>query len=94
MKFFRDILTEFDKTTNEKAFSQGRVYLLVSVIAYYVVLGLLTGAGMHKNSELDLNKFRIVIDALEFAMVLFSGYVFGGKIVNIFNAIKPNQDKS
>jgi hypothetical protein len=34
----------------------------------------------------------VVIDALEFAMVLFGGYVFGGKIVDVFKILRPNLD--
>jgi hypothetical protein len=94
MKFFRDILTEINNKTNSREWSQGRVYLMISVIAYYTVLTVLTVAGMHKQNDIDLNKFRIVIDALEFAMVLFGGYVFGGKIVSVFNAIKSPEKES
>jgi len=94
MKFFRDILTEINNKTNSREWSQGRVYLMISVIAYYAVLTVLTVAGMHRDNNVDLNKFRIVIDALEFAMVLFGGYVFGGKIVNVFNAIKSPEKES
>lgn len=90
MKFFRDILKETDKTTNETKFSQGRVYMLVSVVAYYLTIGVLLAAGMHATSDIDLTKFKVVIDALEFAMVLFGGYVFGGKIVDVFKVLRPD----
>jgi hypothetical protein len=92
MKFFRDILKETDTTTNETKFSQGRVYMLVSVVAYYLTIGVLLAAGMHKTADVDLTKFKVVIDALEFAMVLFGGYVFGGKIVDVFKILRPNTD--
>ena len=92
MKFFRDILKETDTTTNETKFSQGRVYMLVSVVAYYLTIGVLLAAGMHKTTDVDLTKFKVVIDALEFAMVLFGGYVFGGKIVDVFKILRPNID--
>ena len=92
MKFFRDILKETDKTTNETKFSQGRVYMLVSVVAYYLTIGVLLAAGMHATSDIDLTKFKVVIDALEFAMVLFGGYVFGGKIVDVFKVLRPDTD--
>jgi hypothetical protein len=87
-----NILKEFNKETGEKEFSQGRIYLLVSVVAYYLTVGILLFAGMHKSNDLDLTKFKIVIDALEFAMVLFGGYVFGGKIVDIFKILRPNTE--
>jgi hypothetical protein len=88
MKLFRDILKETDHNTQEAKFSQGRVYLLIAIIAYYLTLGILVIAGMNKNNDVDLSKFRIVVDALEFALVLFGGYVFGGKLVDIFRVLR------
>jgi hypothetical protein len=87
MKIFKDMLTEFNGKTKEKQYSQGRVYLLWSVIAYYITLGILLGAGMHKGGDLDMDKFKIIIEALEYAMVLFGGYVFGGKFLDVVKAI-------
>ena len=81
MGIFKDMLTEKGK------YSQGRVYLLWSVFAYYIVLGLLTHAGVTKG-ELDLDKFKIILDALEYSMTLFGGYVFGGKFVSAYKSIK------
>ena len=78
----KDMLKEKGK------WSQGRVYLLVSVIAYYITLGFLMFAGLHKsNNDLDLGKFEIIINALEYAMVLFGGYVFGGKFLDVVKFI-------
>lgn len=92
MKLFRDILKETDTTTQETKFSQGRVYLLIAIIAYYLTLGILVIAGMQKNNDVDLSKFRIVVDALEFALVLFGGYVLGGKIVDVFRVLRPGNE--
>jgi hypothetical protein len=79
---FKDMLKEKGK------WSQGRVYLLISVIAYYITLGFLMVAGLHKsNNDLDLDKFEIIINALEYAMVLFGGYVFGGKFLDVVKFI-------
>ena len=78
----KDMLKEKGK------WSQGRVYLLVSVIAYYITLGFLMVAGLHKsNNDLDLDKFEIIIEALEYAMVLFGGYVFGGKFLDVIKVV-------
>lgn len=78
----KDMLKEKGK------WSQGRVYLLVSVIVYYITLGFLMFAGLHKsNNNLDLDKFEIIINALEYAMVLFGGYVFGGKFLDVVKFI-------
>ena len=84
MKVFKDMLTEKTK------YSQGRVYLLVSVIAYYVTLGVLMVAGLNKSNEgdgLDMDKFEIIIEALKFAMMLFGGYVFGGKFMDVIKVV-------
>jgi hypothetical protein len=64
--------------------------MLISVVAYYLTIGVLLAAGMHKTTDIDLTKFKVVIDALEFAMVLFGGYVFGGKIVDVFKILRPD----
>ena len=87
MKLFKDMLTEFNQQTKEKQYSQGRVYLLWSVIAYYITLGILLVAGMHKGDDLDMDKFNVIIEALEYAMVLFGGYVFGGKFLDVVKVI-------
>jgi hypothetical protein len=77
MKLFKDILTERTK------YSQGRVYLFFSIVAYYTVLGILTFYGMKTGvdheTDVDLNSFEIIIESLKYAMVLFAGYVFGNK---------------
>ena len=81
------ILKENNKETGELEFSQGRIYLAISVFSYYLTLGILILTGTQKQ-DIDLDKFSIVVEALEFAMVLFAGYVFGGKIVDVFKVIK------
>jgi hypothetical protein len=81
------ILKENNPQSGELEYSQGRIYLAISVISYYLTLGILITAGIYK-SNIDLTNFTIVVDALEFAMVLFAGYVFGGKVVDIFKGIK------
>jgi hypothetical protein len=84
-RLFKDILKERNK------YSQGRVYLLWSIIAYYITLGILTLAGLKQDWDVEMDKFKMIIDALEYAMTLFGGYVFGGKFINAYQAIKsPN----
>ena len=80
-KLFTDILKEKD------VYSQGRVYLLWSVFAYYITLGILTFAGI-KKSDIDMGNFVIIVEALEYAMTLFGGYVFGGKFLEVVKAFK------
>lgn len=86
MNIFKDMLTERGK------FSQGRVYLLWAVLAYYVTLGILTVAGVRK-SDIEMGKFELIIDALEYAMTLFAGYVFGGKFVDVVKQLKGNKEE-
>jgi hypothetical protein len=81
MKIFKDILTE------NGMYSQSRIYLLWAIIAYYVTLGLLLAGGLNKTTQLDIEKFKIIIDALEYAMVLFAGYTFGGKFLGVIKTI-------
>ena len=86
-KMLTDILQERGK------YSQGRVYLLWSIVAYYLTLGILTFAGINTKWEIELEKFTIILDALEYAMTLFGGYVFGGKFITAYTAIKGAKDK-
>lgn len=88
MKFIKKITNVFkDMITEHGKYSQGRIYLLWSVLAYYVTLGILLLAGIRKESDIDMEKFRIIIEALEYAMVLFGGYVFGGKFLDMFRVV-------
>jgi hypothetical protein len=83
-KMFKDILRENGK------YSQGRVYLLWSVAAYYITLGILIIAGI-KKSDIEMDNFHMIVDALEYAMTLFGGYVFGGKFISAYSAIKGSK---
>lgn len=81
IQLLADILKEGGK------YSQGRVYLLISILAYYTTLGILTHSGLKKGSEIDLATFNNIIDALQWAMGLFAGYVFGGKGIEALKLI-------
>lgn len=81
-KLFKDILKE-----KGDKYSQGRVYLLWSVIAYYITLGILTYAGITK-AEIEMENFSMIVEALEYAMTLFGGYVFGGKFLEVVKVLK------
>jgi hypothetical protein len=80
-KLFNHILMENGR------YSQGRVYLLWSVFAYYITLGALMISEIRK-ADIEMSNFRIIVDALEYAMTLFGGYVFGGKFISAYLAIK------
>jgi hypothetical protein len=82
-KLFKDLLME------KGSWSQGRIYLFISIVAYYATLGILTCTGLNKKQAvIDINNFKIIVDGLQYAMVLFAGYVFGGKFVDIFKEAK------
>ena len=93
-RMFTDILKEKGK------YSQGRIYLLWSVAAYYITLGTLMYYGIKNVGDeaegIDIENFKMIVDALEFAMSLFGGYVFGGKFVDAYKAVKgadtPSED--
>lgn len=84
MNIFKDMLTE------KGVYSQGRVYLMWSVFAYYITLGILTFTGIRK-SAVDMEKFKMIVDALEYAMTLFGGYVFGGKFIDVIKHVKGSK---
>ncbi len=71
--------------------SQGRIYLFWSILAYYATLGILTCTGMTKKANIDMNNFKIIIDALEYSMTLFAGYVFGNRFLEVFKVLKSNK---
>lgn len=79
-----DILKEKGK------WSQGRIYLFWSVIAYYITLIILTFTGLRK-TDVDVDKFQMIVDALEYAMTLFGGYVFGGKFIDAYKSISSSR---
>jgi len=91
MDIIKDMLKEGRK------WSQGRIYLLWSVLAYYVTLGILLIAGLHKakdgGNDIDVDKFEIIIEALKYSMMLFGGYVFGGKFLDVVKVIKGDKNK-
>jgi len=86
IQLLADILKEKGK------YSQGRVYLLISILTYYLTLGILTHSGIKKGSEIDLATFNNIIDALQWSMGLFAGYVFGGKGIEALKTIMGKSD--
>ena len=72
-----------ERTPEGRIFSQGRVYLLWSVVAYYATLGIITYKSMKPDATIDLDPLKLIIDALQWAMMLFAGYVFGSKGLDV-----------
>ena len=86
MKIIKDMLMEKGR------WSQGRIYLLWSVLAYYITLGILTFTGISKkHANIDIGNFEIIIEALKYAMILFAGYVFGNRFLEIVKLLKSDK---
>lgn len=96
MKMWKDILTE--KSGKETFYSQGRVYLLIAVVAYYITLGFVTWKALHPKTDIAEGTLDTIIEALQWAIALFAGYAFGGKIVNtvktMFNKTPDSTDNT
>jgi hypothetical protein len=60
-------------------YSQGRVYLFLSLLAYFVTLGFMTSKGLKPNINIDSGTMTQIIEALQWSIALMAGYVFGSK---------------
>lgn len=95
IQLFKDILKEKTKDGSIK-YSQGRVYMFISVVAYFGTLGVITYHSYHPtkdNPSVDIEYLKIIIDALKYSMMLFGGYVFGGKFIDAGKAILAPKEK-
>lgn len=68
-------------------YSQGRVYLLCSLLTYFITLGLLTSKALKPNIGIDGGTMTQIIEALQWSIMLMAGYVFGGKGLEILKLI-------
>ena len=92
-QLLNEILKEQDKDKSWR-YSQGRVYLLVAILSYYTTVGLMTGKALKPNMDLDLKTLETIINALQWAMGLFAGYVFGGKGLDVLKFIMKKDTPS
>lgn len=92
IKIFKDILKEKTKD-GELKYSQGRAYLFVSVICYYLTLAIVTYKAYKPDSNINTETLKIIMEALQYAMVLFGGYVFGGKFLDVVKVIGGGNKK-
>lgn len=60
-------------------YSQSRTYLLLSILCYYITLGIMTGKALRPNMSVDTKTLEMIVDALQWAILLFAGYSFGNK---------------
>jgi len=85
-KMWKEILKETDPT-GQKSYSQARVYLLFSVVAYYITMGIVTWKAMHPTTDINEGSLGTIIEALQWAILLFAGYAFGGKLIEGFKTV-------
>jgi hypothetical protein len=83
--FFSDILKENDE--GRAKWSQGRFYLMLSLMFYFFVITLLSIKAVKPNSEIKNESFEMVISALQWIIALFAGYVFGAKGLKVLDSI-------
>lgn len=86
IRLFKDILTE-QCPDGTRAYSQGRFYLLWSVLAYYITLGFMTVKSLKPDVNISVETLSTIIEALQWSMGLFAGYAFGGKAIDIVKTI-------
>lgn len=83
--FFSDILKESDG--DRIKWSQGRVYLFISLVFYFFVLTLLSVKAVKPNAEIKNESVDMVISGLQWIIALFAGYVFGAKGLRVLDSI-------
>jgi len=81
---FKDILKVKVEGSRLK-FSQGRVYLFAFIVCYIATLAYY----MFKTDSMTT-----IIDSIQWAILLFAAYVFGGKGVNIAKNVFNKKDNS
>lgn len=85
-KLIREILTE-KCHDGSRPYSQGRLYLFISVISYFITLGLLEAKTLRPTIAIDIEAVKVIINALQWSIMLFAGYAFGGKGIDAAKAI-------
>jgi|ERR1035437_1219806 hypothetical protein len=79
-KVFQDILK--DKTTGVVAYSQARVYLLVSVVAMLTALTVLFIKSFKPGLNISTDVIKQIIDAIQWMILVFSSYALGTKAID------------
>ena len=83
--FFSDILKENED--GKMKWSQGRFYLMISLMFYFFVVTLLSIKAVRPNTDIKNESFEMVISALQWVIALFAGYVFGAKGLKVLDSI-------
>jgi len=100
MKFnislFRDILKESGKD-GVKKYSQARVYTFLSVISYFTIHSFMTIGAFRPivaESHMNIEVLTLVSTGLYNAMLLFCGYTFGGKFIDVIDKIRGTKNET
>lgn len=88
-----DILKEKSEDGSIK-YSQGRVYLMGSLLSYLLTLGILMSKALKPNMDIDSNTVTTVIDALQYLIILFCGYTMGNKGIEAIKMIMNKNKQS
>ena len=96
MKLFKDILGNFKH--GKHSYSQGRIYLFSSVVAYFAILIFLVIRAGACDLTIETGALEIIINALQWTIGLFAGYVLGGKSLEVLRIMMKgkngNDDKN
>jgi hypothetical protein len=63
--------------------AQGRLYLFVSIVIYYMTHGVVLCAAIF-NFDVDHDLLKEVAQAIQYPMTTFATYTLGGKVVDVF----------
>jgi len=67
--------------------AQGRLYLFISIVIYYMTHGVILCTGIF-NFDVDHELLKSVAEAIQYPMTTFATYTLGGKVVDVFNKNK------
>jgi len=92
IKLLDDILKEKGKD-GKSYYSQGRTYLFLAVISYYLTLGIIFIKSLKPDADIVLEPLNVIIEALQWSMLLMGSYVFGNKGIDAVKAIMGTKEK-
>jgi hypothetical protein len=92
MRLLRDILKE--KSGKEVKYSQGRVYLFITIIAYLATLGFLAYKTIACDFNVNVEAPQAIIDALQWIIGILAGYVFGGKGIEALKLVMQHRTET
>lgn len=95
MQILKDILKVNDlEKSGEDKYSLARVFLFISLIAYissaiaYMVLSL------NQSLRTDIGLIESIMNSLQYPILIFSGYSFGGKSLKVLETIMSRKSET